>query len=371
MPTDKELLEQFNDTMGNYTDRVKALEEQVRKNTAAAGKLNTGGAGFGSPFEQEVAKKLKDSIPLLENLKSNKAGFSLEFENKDTTLGGIIGTYPSTDMSNTATPRLFEALHIRQLFPGGRTEANVFRYPVDTGGTGGPGTVLEGGLKPLTSPEISILDAPTRKIATHFKVTEEALMDTSWMYSLLTLIGTESVAALEDIQILYGDGIAPNLSGLKLMGTAFAAGTSIVAAPNNLDALSAAKKQMRNAKVPGTIYAIVNPTDFFNLVSTKDQADNYTMRAPSLAPIQGSVTSDGITILEHTAVTEGDFFVVSPRAAQVIDRLTTSVRFLQDVNDSIHNVYTIICERRLALPVFYPKAIVHGTFAAAITDLTS
>jgi hypothetical protein len=34
-------------------------------------------------------------------------------------------------------------------------------------------------------------------------------------------------------------------------------------------------------------------------------------------------------------------------------------------------MYTIIVERRLALAIFYPTGIIHGTFAAAITDLTS
>ena len=370
---DSELLQIFDAKLNKYVSKVGDLEEQVRKGIAAQGKLG-GGAQFSNSFENELAKKLLESAPLLQNLKHNKTAFSFEMETKvvgDTTFGNFVGAYPSAQMLPGYTPKLYESLHVRQFFPQGSTSSNVVRHPVDKGGEGVPTTVLEAGLKPQIDRDIEIKDAPVRKIAAYFRISEEALEDNDYMRSLLTQMGTEELLAVEDYQLLYGSGIAPNLAGLATVGTAFAAGTSIVAAPNNYDVISAAKKQLRNNKMPGTIYALVHPDDYFVMKSAKDDAKNYTFAAPSLSPLNGSITADGVAIIESTAVTPGDFFVFSPRAAQVIDRLTTSVRFLQGTDEAIHNMYLVILEKRLAFPIFYPQGIIKGAFATAITDLTA
>jgi len=367
------LLNQFDATMAKFSGRVGDLEEQVRKGIAAQGKLG-GGGQFSNSFEAELAKKLLESAPLLQNLKHNKTAFSFEMETKvvgDTTFGNFVGAYPSAQMLPGYTPKLYESLHVRQFFPGGFTSANVVRHPVDKGGEGVPTTVLEAGLKPQIDRDIEIKDAPVRKIAAYFRISEEALEDNDYMRSLLTQMGTEELLAVEDFQLLYGDGVAPNLAGLDTVGTAFAAGSSIVVSPNNYDVISAAKKQLRNNKMPGTVYALVHPDDYFVMKAGKDDAKNYTFQAPSLSPLNGSITADGVAIIESTAVTPGDFFVFSPRAAQVIDRLTTSVRFLQGTDEAIHNMYLVILEKRLAFPIFYPGGIIKGDFASAITDLTA
>jgi HK97 family phage major capsid protein len=103
----------------------------------------------------------------------------------------------------------------------------------------------------------------------------------------------------------------------------------------------------------------------------KDTTNNYLFMGGGNG-IDPGLNWDGVRIVEHTAVTAGDFFVFSPRAAMIFDRSGTSVRFYdQDQDNAIKNLITIVIEKRLALPIYYPTAIIKGTIAAAITDLTS
>jgi HK97 family phage major capsid protein len=228
----------------------------------------------------------------------------------------------------------------------------------------------EAATKPQIDRDLEIKDAPVRKMATYFRVPEEMIEDIPYLQSFLGQVGLEEVAVVEDNQILYGDGTGQNLSGFNTLGTAFAAGTSVIgASANNFDVIGAAKKQLRVSKFGGGLVALVNPLDYFDMKYKKDTANNYLFQSnQGVTPM----VIDGVQIIEHTAVTAGGFFVFSPRAAAIFDRAGTTVRFYdQDQDNAIKNMITIVIEKRLALPVYYPTAIIRGTFATAITDLTS
>ena len=154
--------------------------------------------------------------------------------------------------------------------------------------------------------------------------------------------------------------------------TAFAAGTSVVATPNRFDVLLAAKKQGRLAKTNPNV-AIVSPDDMYTLKTTKDTTGNYLfLGGGNGIDVNGVLNVSGLRIFEHTAVTAGDFLVLDPRNAMILDRTGTTVRFYdQDQDNAIKNLITIVIEKRLALPIMRTDGIIKGTFATAITDLTS
>lgn len=326
-------------------------------------------------FEGEMGQKLAAVKDKFTEAKTSKKGFAIELDAKavgnmgsSTNLTGSYFVPPTVVPGVSAKP--YESVHVRDLLPVGNTNSNVVRYVVDNGGEGGPGMVAEAGTKPQIDRDLEIKDAPVRKIATYFRVPEEMIDDIDYLTSFLSQIGIEEVMAVEDTQILYGDGTGQNLSGFNTVGTAFAAGTSVIgASANNFDVIGAAKKQLRVAKFGGPLYALVNPVDYFDMRYKKDTTNNYLFQSnQGVTPLQ----IDGVTIIEHTAVTAGGFFVFSPRAAAIFDRKGTSVRLYdQDQDNAIKNMWTIVIEKRIALPVYYPGAIIRGTFSAAITDLTS
>lgn len=329
---------------------------------------------FENILEEELERKTVNLKTLRERGKNG--GFDVEISKKavgNMSSANLTGGYliPAQTVPGI-TPVLREEVHLRNLLPVGNTNSNIIRHIRDMGGEGGPGMVDAGGTKPQIDRDLQIYDSPVRKIATYFRVPEEMIEDIPYLSSFLSQIGMEEVMVVEDAQILYGDGTGQNLTGLFTAATAFAAGTSVIGASSNqYDVLRAAKKQLRVAKIGGPLVGLISPVDWFEMKSIKDTTNNYVLLGGGNG-IDLSMNIDGIQLIEHTAITAGDFIVFSPRAAQIFDRTGTSVRFYdQDQDNAIKNLITIVIEKRLALVIYRPTAIVDGTFAAGITDLTS
>jgi HK97 family phage major capsid protein len=142
---------------------------------------------------------------------------------------------------------------MRDILPVGSTDRDTIRYIVDNGGEGGPAMVAAGGTKPQIDRDLEIKDALVKKIATYFRIPEEMVEDIPYMQSFLTQIGVEEVMAIEDAQILTGDGTGNNLNGVYTTATAFtqaAAGVAVVTAPNEYDVDPRCTGAVADCKVP-------------------------------------------------------------------------------------------------------------------------
>lgn len=349
-------------------DKVKEIESNL-----ATGKI--GGAQQIKSFESQVEEKLiahKSDLPLSAGKK-----FSFDIDRKAvgnmSSSTNITGSY---FVAPTVVPGVilqpYNSTHMRNLLAVGNTDSNLVRYVRDNGGEGGPTTVAEGGTKPQMDRDLQIYDAPVRKIATYLRVPEEMIEDIPFLTSFLTNIGTEEVLAVEDTQILYGDGTGQNLSGIATSGnfTAFAAGSTVIGASSNrYDVLGMSSTQMRLGKRNPSFH-LVNPRDYFEMVSAKDSTNNYILRGGGNGILP--VDAGGVPIIQANQVTAGDFITMDRNAAQIFFRSNISVRFYeQDQDNAIKNMVTIVIEERLALAIYYVTGIIKGTFTAAITDLTS
>jgi HK97 family phage major capsid protein len=346
----------------------KALEkaEDIEKKMATA---NFGGNGQAKSYGAEISEKL---IAHKDRLKIGGTKFSFELNTKavgnmssSTNLTGSYFVPPQVVPGVVMQP--YNDVHMRNLLSTGTTTSNTIRYTRDMGGEGGPTTVAEAGTKPQIDRDLQIFDAPVRKIATYLRVPEEMIEDIEYLTSFLTNVGTEETLALEDTQILYGDGTGQNLSGLFTNATAFA-DLGVVTSPNRFDVLRSAQTQMRIAKRTPN-FAIVNPLDYFLMTSAKDSTNNYILQGGG----NGLVPAlDGVPIYQMNQVVAGDFLVGDSRAAQIVYRSNISVRFYeQDQDNAIKNLITIVIEERLALPILYTTGFVKGTFSAGITALTT
>lgn len=349
----------------------KALDkaEEIEK------KMATQGMG-GAPALKEFGTELQEKLTAHKEQLGKGQRFSIELNRKAvgnfTSSGNLTGSYfvaPTIVPGVFAQP--FNETHMRNVLTTGTTNSNVIRYVRDNGGEGGPAMTAEGATKPQMDRDLAILDANVRKLATYMRLPEEMIEDIEYITSFLTNIGTEEVLAVEDTQILYGDGTGQNLSGIANTGnfTAFAAGTSVVATPNEYDVLSAAVKQMRTLKRIPTVH-LVNPTNYYDMISRKDSTGNYTLQGGGNGI--NPVTANGVPIVQMNQVAAGDFITLDRRAAQIFFRSNITVRFYeQDQDNAIKNLVTIVIEERLALPIYFITGIIKGTFAAGITDLTS
>ncbi|HTE24959.1 phage major capsid protein [Flavitalea sp.] len=352
----------------NAVANQKWINEQIAKQK----EFPQGGAQPNT-FDGVLGKMLDAKKDALKQYREgNGKGFSIEIDKKAVAIMGssthLTGSYfvqPTVVPGVISAP--YEETHMRNILPVGTTNSNIIRYIRDNGGEGAPTTVAEGSAKPQADRDLAIYDAPVRKIAVHFRVPEEMIEDIPYLQSFLTMIGLEEVAVVEDDQILYGNNVGNNLSGLFPNATTFSAGTSTVTAPNEFDVLRAARKQLRNAKLNGPLVALVAPDDYFNMTSRKDTSGNYMFLSAYGVNLGQQI---GINIIEHTSVVEDDFLVMQPRAAMIFDRAGTTVRFFdQDQDNAIKNLITIVIEKRIALPIFRPAGIIKGTFSTATTAL--
>jgi HK97 family phage major capsid protein len=342
-----ELQEKFDKMQKDAEANQKALDKLIAKGNDIP--VNQGFQTFGS----ELHKALTDNKDEITRFKNEKKGFKpIELKTvANMAVANLTGTLPIAPMQVPGVvTKLYEQNHVRDFIAVGQTDSPIVRYIQDNGGEGGPTTVAEGAAKPQIDRDLAVVDAPARKIATYFRVSEEMIDDIPYISSFLTQVGLEELRAVEDNQLLYGDGTGTNISGFNTQGTAFAAGTSVIgASANEFDVLGAAKKQIRTAKINGPFTAFINPVDYYNMrYKRKDTTNNYIFQAPSLNPLNAPLTADGIEIIENNSVTADTFFVFSRRAAQIFERAGVTVRFYdQDQDNAIKNLVTIVIEERL------------------------
>jgi HK97 family phage major capsid protein len=282
----------------------------------------------------------------------------------------LTGSYFSATQVPGIVARPYETIHLRDVLPVGQTDRDTIRYIVDNGGEGGPAMVAAGGTKPQIDRDLEIKDTRVKKIAVHFRIPEEMVEDIPYMQSFLTQIGVEEVMALEDAQILTGDGTGENLSGVYTTATTFAkpTGVTTVASANDYDSIRAAQVQLQLAKFQPAI-AVLNPVDWYNMTSTKDTTTNYTLQGGG----NGLVPQfSGLRVLVVNQMTAGNFLVGDPRTTAIFDRAGTTVRvFEQDQDNAIKNLITVVIEKRLALVNYRPSAWVKGVFSTTNAALAA
>jgi HK97 family phage major capsid protein len=172
---------------------------------------------------------------------------------------------------------------------------------------------------------------------------------------------------VEDSQILYGSGIGQNLHGVATDGSAYVNvpfGTLI----NRFDVLAAAVVQTtKDEYTPNAI--LINPSDYLRLVSVKETTGAYAL--PSYVSMAGGqMFILGVPVYSINAVTAGDFFVGDwALGTQLFVRQGVTLEFFeQDADNVTKNFVTVRVEERIALAVYNSKALVYGTFAAALAS---
>jgi len=260
---------------------------------------------------------------------------------------------------------------IRDLLTPGRTSQPSIQYPKETGYTNNAATVSEttGATKPQSEIKFDIVTTSVTTIAHWLLATRQILDDAPMLESYIDGRLRYGLAYVEENQLLNGAGTGTDLLGINPQATAFAAGTAIVTTPTKIDVLRYAMLQAALAELPATGH-VLNPVDWASIETTKDAAGGYIIGNPvgTLAP-----TLWGLPVVATQAQASGAFLTGAFRmAAQIFDRWDATVAVSTEDSDNFRkNLVTILAEERLALAVYRPEAFIKGTFAAAITDLTS
>jgi HK97 family phage major capsid protein len=261
-------------------------------------------------------------------------------------------------------------VHVRQLLAQGSTNAEVVRYVRESAYDNGAAATAQGSTLPESDFDLTAYDANVQKVGTYFRISEEMLADTAQLTSYLAARAPEKLLTVEDAQLLYGNGTAPNISGIVTSGsTAFAAGdfADSITAANQFDVLTVAINQLALVNYRPD-YIMVNPTDFAKILLLKSTTNEY-LKDQVYAGLQPQFL--GVPVVINTAVTAGTYLVGNfGLGTQMWIRENLSLEFFREDGTNVRDGFvTVRLQERIALTNYAPLAIVKGTFATDIAAI--
>jgi hypothetical protein len=273
------------------------------------------------------------------------------------------------------TERTLRPGRVRDLFPAERTSAAMLYGIRETGytsraavvpertaangtaATGGPTDVY--GLKPKSELTIVPVTYPIATIAHIMYVHKQTLDDEPRMRGILDRDMIDGVKMAEDEQILWGDGIGDNLTGL--MNTdGIQTYTGLASDRKSAQIRRAATRAILAYFQPTGV--VMHPFDWEDVELETDNNGAYTV-AVSVA-VGGEKRVWRLNVTDSPAMREGDALVGAfGTGAKLYDREQVNIQVSTENRDLFErNAYTLRAEERLGLVVDRPESFVHLDF---------
>jgi HK97 family phage major capsid protein len=227
----------------------------------------------------------------------------------------------------------------------------------------------EGVAKPETNITFAPRSTPVTTVAHWLKISRQLAMDNAALAAYINLRMIYGVNLRVEQQLIAGNGVVPNLSGLTNSGNFTAHGynaaglTALGLANNRFDLIGKMIGDCAGADYPADAI-LVNTADWWTMRLAKDSQGRYILGDPG-SSVPPSLF--GLPVVASNAMTADTVLVGSlQQAATLHDRESVGVElFEQDENNVQLNLITIRAERRLALTVERPAAIRFGDLTPA------
>jgi len=322
-----------------------------------------------------IFKAYEDNIEKISELKEKGGLVKLSVKAVDTMTitGNYSGGVVALSQLEQGVARIVRRVpFLRNLINTATSISKYITYIEQSNPEGGADVTAEGGAKSQADFDLVEKSAETKKITAFIKISKEMIDDLPFIRAEINNELMELIELKLDQQILSGDGTGNNLVGILTNAISWTAGsfaTSIVD-PNEMDVLRVAIAQIKTALFDPN-YIIMHPNDVAKFDVTKTTSGEYTM--PMIYRDENGVKRyNGITIIENTGMTEGEFLVgdFNKSNLRIREELNIQVGFVND--DFTKNLFTILAETRAT---HYVKsnhygAFVKGTFSTSITALT-
>ena len=353
----------------NQAEQMKALNSTLKEYGVAIKKLST----------DEKAAKAGESVSIFKSLEANKEGLvSIKEGNaKSIQFKAAADMLISTNVSGGNVPveqRIpgMNALASRQvrlldIVSRGTAESNVISWVSQANKDGSAGGTAEGALKNQIDFDLVVSSETVVKRTAFIKVSDEMVDDISFMASEINNELMRELLKDVEAQVYEGNGVAPNLNGIRTVATAFAAGTfaGTVDNANLVDVLRVAINQVKIANQDMPNFILLHPSDVtaLKMIKVGSADDRYI---DQLQMVAGQLSLDGVSIIESTLVTQDEYLVGAFNLATVYDKGSISIEVGLDGDDFTKNLRTVRAEWRGACVV---KTNDRGSFIAG--DITT
>lgn len=252
-------------------------------------------------------------------------------------------------------------LHIRELLQGGAMSTSNFAYLKEkTTGEGNPATVAEGNWKEQLDIDLDEVSVPAEYIAGYLVCSRKMFDDIPAFVSFLQRRLLEKLLRAEDVQLLYGNGSSPNLSGITNSGNFLAPdGTATIDELQLVEAISQLEMQDRDANG-----ILVSPKDYYRIFEyTASSSGEFTYTRLSTI-VNGQLYIAGVPVYRSTALGTDKFIVGDwNEGANIITREAPRVEiFYEDGNNVRRNQVTVRVEERIAFPIYGNNYFIYGDF---------
>ena len=320
-------------------------------------------------------KKAKEQLGKMKE--SGKGSFSFEIKNADRLKATVSSAEVVDTTIGTRVAGIGEIPYRRRFLEDVLQSAavsdgrgNVLQYTDQANVLRSANNVAECAVYPaLTDIDWQEFTCKIEKIGDTIKVCREAMDDFDFVESEIRNLLMTSVEQRVDQQLLLGTGTTPQLKGIDLVASAFAAGAYALSIDNAtlFDLIHVIKSQIMTVSenMFDANIALMNPVDVTKLLSTKDLDGNYII--PPFATDNGR-TINGVRIIENTLVAANTMYVFDSSKATVYNRksMTLDVSF-ENEDDFNKDLVTIKASRRLALLI----RNVHANAFTKVADITA
>lgn len=259
-------------------------------------------------------------------------------------------------------------LTIRDLLSWGRASVNEIEFVRETGFTNNADVVSENPAagKPESNITFEVDSAKIATIAHWIQASKQVLADAPQLQGYVDGRLRYGLAYKEEQQLLMGSGTGLNIDGIYTQATLYHNPGVVVQDESYVDVLRIALLQAELAEY----YAdgiVLNPIDWTTMELQKDKNNNYIMANPFAMLIP---TLWARPVVATKAIPKSEFLVGAfKQGAQGWDREDASVTVsLEDRDNFIKNMVTILCEERVGLTVYRPEAFVKGDFDNVISS---
>lgn len=237
---------------------------------------------------------------------------------------------------------------------------------------GAPSTVAEGGAKPYVRfDNFDVVTESLSKIAALTKLSDEMIEDYGFVADWVNNQLIYELSVVEEQQLLNGDGLGSNLTGLLNREGIQAHNIESADVNDWFDGLYEAIQMVPQATNLTADALMVNPADYTKLRLAKDGNGQYLGGGPfqgqyGVGGIMVNPPAWGLRTVETNAVPAGTYVLGAFRqGATVLRKGGIRVDSTNtNVNDFEHNLVTLRAEERVGLMVPLPAAFVTGTLAA-------
>jgi HK97 family phage major capsid protein len=340
----------INDFRANYDGRLGELEKRFARGEHR---------GNGASRELSLGEMVTASDELKELTSSfrGKALIKLPGVELATITSGTGTVGATTDAGTSLVPAarvpgivdpLTQQFFVRNLIPALPTISNVVEATVETGYTNNARPVTESTTKPTSDLTFNLKPFPVRTLAHMFQCSRQILDDAPGLSAYINKRGVYGLKQVEEQQMLTGNNVGQNLSGLIPQATAYddsRSSTGDDEARILLHAISQAGEA--NAPITGIV---ISQKKWFDIMGIRDNQGRYLGEGPF------GITAPrvwGLPTVPSNSMAENDFLVGSFGSgigAQIYDRMGVEVLLSTENGTNFSdNEITVRIENRVSL----------------------